>query len=62
MSRNKRAGYSLKLHHLLQKGDIRKLEHDGFSIHDVHKVLYKEAYDATNTEREKIVKDLYNRG
>jgi hypothetical protein len=53
--------YSLKLNHLLQEGGIAKAERDGFSSAEVHKVLYREAGDATNQEREKIVKDFFRR-
>jgi len=53
--------YTLKINELMKESNIHKLERDGFTRHDIHRVLYREAGDATNTERTKIMQDLYNR-
>lgn len=54
-------GYTLKMNHLLQHGGIYKAQRDGFTMSDVHKVLYREAGDATNQEREKIMNNFSTR-
>ncbi len=53
--------YELKLSHLDDKAAVHKLERDGFTRHDIHRVLYKEAGDASNYEREKIMQKVYDR-
>lgn len=53
--------YTLNLNHLMQQGDIKKLERDGFNREDIHKTLYKETEGASVKERTDIISKLYDR-
>ena len=58
MSRPK---YTLKMSHLLEQSNCHKLERDGFSKEQIHKVLYRESDGATQRQREDIISNLYDR-
>lgn len=53
--------YKLTLGDIMQRSGIHKLTRDGFTGADIHKVLYREAGDATDSQRNKIITELYDR-
>lgn len=53
--------YELKFSHLLNQSGVHKLERDGFTKEQIHKVLFKETGDSTAREREDIMSKLYDR-
>ncbi len=52
--------YTLKFSHIDQKHGIHKLERDGFTRHDIHRVLYAEGVPKKR-EAEKLISNLYDR-
>ena len=60
----KKPKYKLTLDHIETAGNIHKLEHDGFTRHDIHNTLYKEISGSTNRDveyRRKVIDKLYDR-
>jgi hypothetical protein len=53
--------YPLKMSHILEQSGIHKLERDGFTREQIHKVMYKESEGASRRERENIISKLYDR-
>lgn len=47
--------------HIDKASNIHKLERDGFSKEQIHKVMYKETAGASQREREQIISKLYDR-
>lgn len=54
--------YKITANILESAGNIRKLEHDGFSREAIHKQMYKETAGASTQERRQLMKNLYQRG
>lgn len=52
--------YKLTMAHLEKRSNIHKLERDGFTSHDIHKVLYNEG-NTSQQHRERIISHLYDR-
>ena len=53
--------YELKFSHLLEQSNCHKLERDGFTKEQIHKVLYKESDGATQRQRQDIISKLFDR-
>ncbi len=53
--------YTLKMSHILEQSGVHKLERDGFTKGEIHKVMYKETKGASQRERENIISRLYDR-
>lgn len=52
--------YQLKMSHLDERSNIHKLERDGFTRHDIHRVLYNEG-NFTAKEGREVMGRLYDR-
>lgn len=55
------AKYKLTINHIEQASGIHKLERDGFTREDIHKVMYRETDGANTQERTRIMEKLYDR-
>lgn len=53
--------YKLTLAHIDKASNVHKLERDGFTKTEIHKVMYRETAGATQREREQIISKLYDR-
>ncbi len=53
--------YKLTIADIDKASNIHKLEKDGFSKEQIHKVMYKETAGASQQERTKIISKLYDR-
>ncbi len=53
--------YKLTMAHIDKASNIHKLERDGFTKEQIHKVMYKETEGASQQERTKIISKLYDR-
>lgn len=54
--------YKVTINQLETKGEINKLERDGFTRETIIKEMYRLTDGATTQERNKIVSQLYERG
>ena len=53
--------YKLTMAHIDTVSNVHKLERDGFTKEQIHKVMYRETAGATQREREQIISKLYDR-
>ena len=53
--------YKLTLNELQRPGNINKLERDGFTSEQIHKVLFKETDGISRQERTQLMEKLYDR-
>ncbi len=53
--------YNPTLRDFEQPGGIAKLERDGFNNEQIHKSMYKLTEGASTPERQRIMKNLYDR-
>ena len=54
--------YKMTMKDLENKGEIKKLEHDGFTRAEIHKQMYKITDGMSQKDRTKLMKDMYHRG
>lgn len=54
--------YKINASMLESVGEIRKLEHDGFSRETIMKSMYRETDGSNTQDRRKLVKKLFERG
>lgn len=53
--------YNLTINEIDKQSNCHKLERDGFTKEQIHKVMYKETEGCTQRERENIISKLYDR-
>lgn len=53
--------YKLKIDHIDTPSGIHKLERDGFSKGEIHKVMYRETAGLPQRQREDMIRKLYDR-
>ena len=53
--------YKLTINEIEKQSNCHKLERDGFSKEQIHKVMYRETAGASQREREQIINRLYDR-
>lgn len=54
--------YKLSMRDLENKGEIRKLEHDGFTRSEIHKQMYRITEGLSQKDRTKLMQQMYYRG
>lgn len=53
--------YKISITDIESSGGIAKLERDGFSNEQIHKAMYDKTDGATTQQRQKIMRELYQR-
>ena len=53
--------YRLTMAHILERSNVHKLERDGFSNGEIHRVLHNEMKGCTKSEKEQVISKLYDR-
>lgn len=53
--------YKLTMAHIDKASNVHKLERDGFTKTEIHKVMYRETTGASQREREQIISKLFDR-
>ena len=53
--------YKLTINEIDRASNIHKLERDGFSKGEIHKVMYRETEGLPQRQREEMIRKLYDR-